>query len=268
MLNPLNALIPKDWFAFKLLVDDGEFVLGALAADRARAVADLDGAMHLEAGALSWRAHGTSAEQRSDHLAGIARQLQQGGWVRGWRDECFRCELPVVDPLQSIGDELFRLERAAFRFFGLMSRAVHVNGYGVDSTMWCGRRAMSKTTDAGKLDNLAAGGLGADESILDGVRRELWEEAGVPGDLSATVRACGALRSTRLVPDGLHDEILHVFSLQIPDTFEPTNQDGEVSAFLRLDEQALARCLAQDEFSIDAAAVIEFGRKFKSMAQR
>jgi 8-oxo-dGTP pyrophosphatase MutT (NUDIX family) len=149
---------------------------------------------------------------------------------------------------------LFRLERAAFRFFGLRSRAVHVNGWTPDGHLLCGRRALSKATDPGALDNLAAGGLGADEAPLACARRELLEEAGVAAEHSGRLQWRGLIHSRRLEDGGLHDELLHVYALRLPAGFSPCNRDGEVSEFLRLAPAALPARLG--EFSPDAGAVI------------
>jgi 8-oxo-dGTP pyrophosphatase MutT (NUDIX family) len=191
---------------------------------------------------------------RSAEIQRAAEALHERGAIVGWRDERYRCERPLADPCAEFGSELFSLERAAFRFFGLMSRAVHINGLRGDGSVWCGRRALHKPTDPGRLDNLAAGGLGAGEALLDCARRELFEEAGVHLALTASLRPQGALRVTRLEPEGLHDEVLHVYQLQLPDDFRPANQDGEVSEFLLLSARELLQRL--DEFTPDAAAVM------------
>ncbi len=210
-------------------------------------------------GALWWDAQALDVEARSERIGAVALALKQRGAITGWRGERYACEHPVEDPCTRRGEVLFRLERAAFRFFGLMSRAVHVNGFLPGARLVCGRRAMSKATDPGRLDNLAAGGLTADEDLVDCARRELLEEAGVPMTISAAVQPRGALRSTRMELEGLHDEVLHVFSLQLPAGFTPRNGDGEVSEFLTLDLETLAQRLAAGEFSHDAAAVSAFG---------
>ncbi|WP_377156108.1 DUF4743 domain-containing protein [Roseateles sp. UC29_93] len=210
-------------------------------------------------GALCWEAEALDVDARSERIAAVALALKARGAIAGWRGERYACERPVEDPCSERGEVLFRLERAAFRFFGLMSRAVHINGFLPGARLVCGRRALTKATDPGKLDNLAAGGLTADEDLVDCARRELLEEAGVPMVVSASVQARGALRSTRMEPEGLHDEVLHVFSLQLPAGFSPRNGDGEVSEFLTLDLETLAQRLAAGEFSHDAAAVSAFG---------
>lgn len=211
----------------------------------------------LRDGDLLWQ---PPASERSARIQAAAETLRERGLIRGWRGEAYACETPVDDPCRERGAELFRLERAAFRFLGLMSRAVHINGWWPDGRMLCGRRALSKATDPGKLDNLAAGGLGAGEALMDCARRELWEEAGVPTALSAALQPAGALRSCRPVPgEGLHDEVLHLYRLALPADFRPHNRDGEVAEFLALAPAELAARLDAQEFSPDATLVARRG---------
>lgn len=231
--------------------------IGQLTEARAELLCTLMPQMRIEDDELlRWRPGTRSTTERSAQIQQAAEALRERGAISGWRDERYRAETPVPDPCRDYGAELFTLERAAFRFFGLMSRAVHINGCMPDGRVWCGRRALSKATDPGCLDNLAAGGLGAGEALLDCARRELFEEAGVPEHLSFPLHPRGALRQTRWEPKGLHDEILHVFDLQLPQDFVPANQDGEVSEFVLLSpSQMQAR---RHEFSPDSAAVIAY----------
>ncbi|SEL62882.1 protein of unknown function [Roseateles sp. YR242] len=215
--------------------------------------------LQMKDGVVVWAAQGMDVAQRSLRIAEVAAMLRQRGAIAGWRDEPYACERPVEDPCVARGETLFELERAAFRWFGFMSRAVHINGFLPGARMVCGRRALTKPTDPGKLDNLAAGGLPAGEDLRDCARRELWEEAGVPMSLSTGLQPRGQLRSVRMTPDGLHDEVLHIYSLTLPLGFSPSNQDGEVSEFLSLDLESLTQRLQGDAFSIDAAAVVAWG---------
>lgn len=240
-----------------LRVDD--VVIGHLHPMRQALLRELWPELEAHDGGLRWSAAALDVDARSARIGEVALALKARGAISGWRGEPYTCETPVADPCTQRGEPLFRLERAAFRFFGLMSRAVHINGFLPGARLVCGRRALTKATDPGRLDNLAAGGLTADEDLVACARRELLEEAGVPMAVSAAVRARGALRSTRMEPEGLHDEVLHVFSLPLPAGFQPRNGDGEVSEFLTLDLESLAQRLAGGEFSHDAAAVCAFG---------
>ncbi len=233
------------------LLLDGR-AIGWLTPARAALLQQLWPALQAEGSALHWHSLGRPAEALSDEIGAIAESLRARGAISGWRNERYRCEADARSTAR--GRALFRLERAAFRFFGLRSRAVHVNGWTLEGCLVCGRRALSKATDPGALDNLAAGGLPADEAVRACARRELWEEAGLAGAQSRHLQWRGLIHARRLEAEGLHDELLHVYALQLPVGFEPCNRDGEVSEFLQLSPEQLCQRLA--EFSPDAAAVV------------
>jgi 8-oxo-dGTP pyrophosphatase MutT (NUDIX family) len=185
----------------------------------------------------------------SASLAQLADRMRQGGFIPGWRNEAFSW-------IDQDNHAYFQLERAAFRTFGLRSVATHMNGFTKKGQLWLGRRSESKATDPGLLDNLAAGGISADETPWVCAKRELWEEAGVPAQLSAHIVPAGRIHMQRPTSNlGFHDEVLMVYDLELPDQFVPSNHDGEVSSFIQISfSEAAARILA-DEFTIDAAFV-------------
>jgi 8-oxo-dGTP pyrophosphatase MutT (NUDIX family) len=182
-------------------------------------------------------------------LALLANRMRLGGYIPGWRNEDFAW-------LDQYGHQYFHLERAAFRTFGLRSMATHINGYTPSGMLWLGRRSETKSTDPGKLDNIAAGGITTDETPWVCARRELWEEAGVPGQLAEEIEPVGRIHMRRPIPSkGFHDELLFIYDLELADHFVPTNHDGEVSSFIEITlAEAAARILA-DEFTSDAAFV-------------
>ena len=185
----------------------------------------------------------------SESLYQLAQRMRLGGFIPGWRNEDFAW-------LDQNGHKYFRLERAAFRTFGFRSMATHMNGYTKANTLWLGRRSETKSTDPGRLDNIAAGGITADETPWVSARRELWEEAGVPPQLADEIEPVGRIHMRRPIPGrGFHDELLFIYDLELPDNFVPTNHDGEVSGFIEISlAEAAARILA-DEFTSDAAFV-------------
>ena len=188
-------------------------------------------------------------KELSASLSQLADKMRAGGYVPGWRNEDFAW-------LDQHGHQYFRLERAAFRTFGFRSMATHINGYTKSGSLWLGRRSETKSTDPGKLDNLAAGGISADETPWVCAKRELWEEAGVPPQIADQVEPVGRIHMRRPIPGrGFHDEQLFIYDLELPDQFVPTNHDGEVSGFIQISlAEAAARILA-DEFTSDAAFV-------------
>lgn len=188
-------------------------------------------------------------KELSESLYQLAQRMRLGGFIPGWRNEDFAW-------LDQNGHQYFRLERAAFRSFGFRSMATHINGYTKANTLWLGRRSETKATDPGKLDNIAAGGISADETPWVSAKRELWEEAGVPSKIAENIEPVGRIHMRRPVQGrGFHDELLFVYDLELSNNFVPTNHDGEVSGFIEITlAESAARILA-DEFTSDAAFV-------------
>ena len=185
----------------------------------------------------------------SDSLALMADRMHQGGFIFGWRNEDFAW-------IDQNGHEYFRLERAAFRTFGFRSMASHINGHTKAGNLWFGRRSETKATDPGRLDNLAAGGIGADETPWVNAKRELWEEAGVPLQIANQIKPVGRIHMRRPIPGrGFHDELLYIYDLELADHFVPTNHDGEVSGFIEISHSEAAARILADEFTNDAAFV-------------
>lgn len=196
-----------------------------------------------------WRLaeRGDSRSERSRLLQSAAQQLRKLGLIADWRNE--RCAV-----LDEQGLELARCERGAFRTLGLQNRAVHINGYRPDGRLWIARRSQQKRADPGKLDNLAAGGVSAGESLKRAALRELWEEAGVPRHLAAKVDFPGmVIRSVRETQFGIHDERVIIADIDLPASFTPEGRDGEVEEFLCLTPEQVMVALDRGEFTIEAA---------------
>ena len=153
---------------------------------------------------------------------------------------------------------VFALERAAMRAFGLGARAAHLNGVVTDASgwrMWIARRSDAKPIDPGMLDNLVGGGIAEGMDARDTLVKECKEEAGIPPALAAAAAAVGRLRVRSLEPEGVHDETLDCFDLELPEDFRPLNQDGEVAEFMLVTPGELVTRLAAAEFTVDAGAV-------------
>ena len=182
---------------------------------------------------------------RIEEFPSVVETLAAEGFIPGWRNERYRIE------------DLFEIERAAARPFGLTTHAVHVNGISFDGKMWLARRSATKPIDPGLLDNLVGGGLTAGLSVEQVLVKEAWEEAGIPAELARRARPGGAAQILREVREGVQSETVHVYDLELPDRFQPRNQDGEVSEFLlvelheveRLELTLEAQLAAKDYFS-------------------
>lgn len=190
---------------------------------------------------LVWNAAEWTRKARSTALQAALGHAHAQGLLKGWRNERYsfwQADCTSPDPERAAA---FDAERAGFRFLGLRSHAVHVNGFLPDGRLWIARRALSKPTDPGLLDNITAGGLPAGETLHRCLLRELAEEAGLQ-PAPEQLQAAGSVRTTRLEPQGWHDEVLHVFNLEMPVDVAPQITDGEVAAFMCLQpREVLAR---------------------------
>lgn len=191
---------------------------------------------------------------REHWLAEINQALREQGLVRAWRDEIFA----VVEPqTQRV---ITRIERAACRFWGLLTFGAHANGFVRDAAgavggLWIARRSATKATDPGCLDNLIGGGVPEHQSPQEALQREAWEEAGLPPALAARAREQTVLELDRDIPEGLQFERLHAFDLELPHDFVPRNQDGEVAAFMLLTPPQVQAELGAGTMTVDAALV-------------
>ncbi|WP_224003619.1 NUDIX hydrolase [Cupriavidus pinatubonensis] len=187
---------------------------------------------------------------RSAALEALARQLAEGGHVRGWRDELFAVTPSLDAPALAV------VERAAARFLGLLTFASHMNGVvRGEPTFWISRRSPSKAVDPGMWDNLVAGGMPHGSDPLATLVRECDEESGIPADLARGVQAYGCIEVLREIPEGVQWEHVYVYDLELPADFTPHNQDGEVAEHHRIGPDALLAIMSAGAMTVDATLV-------------
>lgn len=240
---------PEHWLAWS---GDGHLV-GWVSPERAeQMVVHLPGCV-LREGRLIWQSNAENPMQRSRILQNFLQTQADRGRLEGWRDEYFNYWLKPNTPPLVTDEPWLCVERAGFRHLGLMSHAVHINGFCANGQLWCAKRSAAKATDPGLWDNMTAGGLTAGEDAISTVRRELKEEAGWHWNARQNLNGCGAVRTQRTEPQGWHDEVLLVYNLDIPDTFQPINQDGEVQDFACWDPHEVISGMQAGAFTADAA---------------
>lgn len=173
-----------------------------------------------------------SVEKRSESVAAVTAELRDKGIITGWRNEL----LPAACSFSSPPEIL--VERAAYPFFGLKGYGVHVNGFISDpdtravTHLWVAKRSATKSTWPGMLDHIVAGGQPCGISIVDNVAKECQEEASIPSDLANTALPVGAVSYNSLDEGGnLKRDCLFCFDIELPRSFTPTPQDGEVESF-------------------------------------
>jgi isopentenyldiphosphate isomerase len=243
---------PADWLPWYC----GALPLGLLSPQRAAWLRQQLPGCSLHAHGLVWHAQDSGEALRSAQLQTVLLRARDDGLLTGWRDERFsfwHADCTTPDPQRPA---LLSVERSGFRWLGMLSHAVHVNGFLPDGRLWCARRALSKATDPGMLDNVTAGGLPSGETVQTCLLRELAEEAGLFSLDGHGLQAAGSVRTSRQEPQGWHDEIVHVFSLTLAPDFVPSNQDGEVAEFSCLSAQQVLAQAQAGAFTVDAVQTL------------
>ena len=157
-------------------------------------------------------------------------------------------------------EPLLAVDRAVVPLFGIEAYGIHVNGVvrakgGLK--LWVGRRGKDKATAPGKLDHLVAGGHPHGISLADNLVKEAREEANIPEALARRAAAAGAVSYRLRNQEGLRNDVLFVYDLEVPEDFTPENTDGEVEEFFLWPVERVMERLAQtDDFKFNVALVI------------
>lgn len=232
--------------------------VGFVRRDNARLLEALPRIFRLSADAVTIADTLAGADAVTEAFGEATDALIRAGIVEQRRNEMFAITDGWGGPL------LFELDRAMIQFFGARAYAVHLNGWRPSDhgpECWIARRAMNKAMAPGKLDNMVAGGLGAGYTAWGTVLKEAGEEAGVPEAMALRAHAAGGIRYRVELPDGMRDEVLFVYDIQVPADFVPCNTDGEVEDFRLLSARECLRLVRETEqFKYDVNLVlIDFG---------
>lgn len=195
--------------------------------------------------------------QRDAALAEVHAVLRDEGRILAWRNEPFG----LLDPIS--GAVLATIERAACRFWGTLTRGAHATGYVADPSdpaarpthLWIARRAATKATDPGRLDNLVGGGVPAGQDPHQTLLREGWEEAGLTEARMRLARPGRIIAIDTDVREGRMVEHIHAYDLDLPPGLRPINQDGEVGEIRLMPVAEVVDRAAAGEFTTDAALV-------------
>ncbi|MDE1179640.1 NUDIX hydrolase family protein [Paraburkholderia sp.] len=194
-----------------------------------------------------------TVDLRSAALGAVIGALAADGRIPGWRNETYAIRNAFDAP------PLAYIERAASRFFGTLTYAVHLNGvveYADRAPlMWIARRSDTKATDPGMLDNVVAGGIGWGFSVAQTIIKECWEEAGIPEEIAGRAVAGRTVHVLQTLPEGTQSEQIFIYDLALPspEEFAPRNQDGEVGEhrLARIDE--IAAWIEAGAMTVDAS---------------
>lgn len=205
---------------------------------------------------------GASAPERSRVVAATLQAVRQSGCfqvLNKWRNELYA----VYGRDKAL---LFNVERSASPLFGVVSYGVHLTAFtrhDGEMKIWTPRRARSKQTYGGMLDNAVAGGIASGESPFESLVRECAEEASLPEELvRERVKPCGTvtycyIRDERAGGeiDLLQPEVQYVYDLELPETTILKPGDDEVEEFYLWSVQEVQEALARGEFKPNCSLV-------------
>ncbi|MGL4673661.1 MAG: DUF4743 domain-containing protein [Wohlfahrtiimonas sp.] len=196
-----------------------------------------------------------NVEDRSHALLEVSQTLRDSGLVHNWRDELFSIYLDADRQT-----EIFQLERGVVPLLALQAHGVHLNGYTmIDDVphIWIAQRSADRVIAPLKYDQLVAGGLPAELSLKDNLYKEAGEEAGIAKDLVEPAQYKGSIQYMTEDEFGIRNDVLHCFDVELPESFKPHNQDGEVEKFMRLPVfEVIALLQQQDLFKPNTALVM------------
>jgi 8-oxo-dGTP pyrophosphatase MutT (NUDIX family) len=226
LLDRFKVIRPPDLSQYRGFVVDGH-VVGFGPGPLAGRLQEHPGVFAVADGEVALSSSLRGYDERTAAVDRVLRALRRDGWFPGWRDEPY-----PVGP--AFGTWLFEMERAAVPPFGVRAYGVHVNGFvgrGAGMRLWVGRRSRNKPTFPGQLDHLVAGGQPAGLTLEENLLKECAEEASLPADLARRARPVGITSYLSETDEGLRDDVLFNYDLELPPDFVPVNSDGEIGEF-------------------------------------
>jgi 8-oxo-dGTP pyrophosphatase MutT (NUDIX family) len=193
-------------------------------------------------------------QERSALVAEVLRELVAQGVITHLHGEQY------VATTSTREKGVLWLDRAAAPYFGIRAFGQHMNGYVVDGSelkLWLGRRSDDRLHFPGKLDNMVAGGLPANIGLEENLLKECWEEAAIEGNLAAKARPVGAITYNMETVKGVKPDTLYCYDLQLPMSFQPKCNDGEVAGFELLPVKDVMQLVFEgDEFKLNCNLVV------------
>lgn len=212
----------------------------------------------------------TTEEERTKlvaQLTGYWRQNQAFRLIKGWRNELW----PIYGRK---GELLFNMERSAVGLIGAARFGVHMTAFirrnddssRFDFRIWVPKRAATKSTYPGMLDNTVAGGLMTNEDPFECMIREADEEASLPEDLMRQhAKETGTVTYIYITdersggePGYIYPECQWVYDLELPadGSVTPCPKDGEVESFSLHTVEEIQEQLAQGLWKPNCAMIV------------
>ncbi|KAI0875976.1 NUDIX hydrolase domain-like protein [Hypoxylon argillaceum] len=209
--------------------------------------------------------HATEAERTAAVEAVMRHWRDTGAFavLRGWRDE----KWPVYG---GDAEVVYSAERSGTGMLGVMRYGVHMTGYVRDAAaphgmrIWVPRRAPTKSTYPGMLDNTVAGGLMTGEDPFECIVREADEEASLPeAVMRERARFIGMVTYIYITDERaggeegqIYPETQWVYDIELPAGERPTPKDGEVAEFYLWTVDEVRAELARGSYKPNCALIL------------
>jgi 8-oxo-dGTP pyrophosphatase MutT (NUDIX family) len=193
----------------------------------------------------------------------LGREKSSFKVLKGWRNELY--------PVLGINRDVC-MERAGSALFGIHTIGVHMICYVRPSAScrpdeiktWVARRAATKQTYGGMLDNTVAGGIAAGEDPFESIVREAGEEASLPENLvRQNTIPCGTVSYVHVRDHRaggeiglLQPETQYLYDLELEEHVVPKPSDDEVEGFVLWSMEKAKQALGKGEFKPNCAMVL------------
>lgn len=248
-----------------LLVAEGGLQIGFLSAPVVAAIQESGrGAFECgKQGAAVWiRSELDTLAKRSEALQVVVEDWRDRRLfpdpLDGWRDELYAIYGPTSPPSSS--SVLLHLERSACALFGFATFGVHAIAYTPDYQIWVPRRASTKSTWPGYLDNSVAGGITAGDMPFESMVRECGEEAGLDRTLVERVMKQTGVISyfyrTKPPARWCQPEVEYTYDIPLESSVTLRPVDGEAESFALMSVNEVLDKMREGLFKPNCAMVL------------
>tara|TARA_B100000700_G_C15026136_1_gene848237 strand:- start:804 stop:1466 length:663 start_codon:yes stop_codon:yes gene_type:complete len=142
--------------------------------------------------------------------------------------------------------KILKIERSCLSLFGFPQYGVHCNGWikkGNSYIFYLAKRSKKIIKFPGLIDNFIAGGQPCGISIIDNLKKEGFEEAGLKNSDFKNLDKGNSIHYCHQTKFKINSAVIFVYDLELDKNIKPKNLDGEVEEFFLVDIENLHEIL-------------------------